>query len=174
MDTGNHEQAIEYFQEALTKQKPKLNNVLRNLGICYTQLNQIDLAIDAYHKALENDPADIQAVISLGNIYENTGEYEKSLDYYNQALTVDPKSALAMNAMAMFYVDKKSPFCNPKTALEYSQQACRATDFKDKETLLLLIQILEQHEGLEESLNKDFLDKLNQHIARLKGAGTHR
>ena len=170
LDKGNYQKAVHYLRQALTKKKPEYEKVFLKLGLSYSQSGQTEKAIDAYHQALQKNPSNLQTLVALADIYKNTAQYEKSLDFYNQALNAAPQSVTVMNKLSLFYAESDNPLCNLKKALKYAQQACQITNFKDKNSLITLIQLLEQDKTLEHSLSREFLERLNLKILELKGA----
>jgi Tfp pilus assembly protein PilF len=174
IDKGDYEQAIHYLEQALTKKNANPYEIYVNSGRSYTKLGQLDAAIDCYRKAVNINPRKNRAFLLLAEAYESKNEFQTALDYYTKALEMDNTSALCLNKLAMFYVNKKSPFYSPSKALDYSQQACRLTQFRDAETLMLLIRILELDKKLEAGLSRGFMDDLNKRMSELKTHKTRR
>jgi len=55
----------------------------------------LDLAIEAYRKALEIQPDFPDALTNLGNIYYHQGELEKAKECYHKSLSLDPNHIAA-------------------------------------------------------------------------------
>jgi hypothetical protein len=53
-------------------------------------LGNVGLAIEAYRKALREDPASVEAMIGLANCYERMGRADLSRRHYEMALAIQP------------------------------------------------------------------------------------
>jgi len=82
-DAGMFEPAIEFYQRAL-KLTPNDANLLTDLGICYQELKQYDLALAQLEAAQKADPANWQ---SLYNIVVVAGLQMHQFDRADQAMT---------------------------------------------------------------------------------------
>jgi tetratricopeptide (TPR) repeat protein len=97
---GLQDQAILHLQQAL-KLKPAYPEALNALGAVYADRGQIELAQEAFQKAL-NDPfyqTPQYAAFNLGKLYENKGDQERALNMYQQAVHLDPSYGLAWYRM---------------------------------------------------------------------------
>ena len=64
------------------------------VGECYQELNQIDIAISFYKKAVHEDPLLDKGWILLTNAYHSEKDYQKALYYISKALKIDESNAL--------------------------------------------------------------------------------
>ena len=62
-----------------------------------------DGAVEACFKAIDIDPQNASAWISLGDVYTYQWKYDKAIEYYNKALELDPKNALAWHNLGRAY-----------------------------------------------------------------------
>ena len=61
-----------------------------NLGLCYYNKDEINLATDNFQKAAELNPKDIYALFYLGYIYQNNGLTNFAIENYNKVLELSP------------------------------------------------------------------------------------
>ncbi len=87
-------EAIEIFTE-LTAEEPESGEAWRNLGHCYLETRQLDLALEALTRAAKYDPRDALAHYLLGHAYGSTGQLEPAAACYRHALEIDPAHAKA-------------------------------------------------------------------------------
>jgi tetratricopeptide (TPR) repeat protein len=62
----------------------------RQLGECYLETRQPDLALEALARALRHNPADAMTHYLLGHAYGSTGQLEPAAACYRRALEADP------------------------------------------------------------------------------------
>jgi tetratricopeptide (TPR) repeat protein len=69
--------------------------VWRQLGLCYLETRQPDLALEALMRSLGAAPADATTHFLLGHAYGSTGQLEPAAACYRRALEADPQHAKA-------------------------------------------------------------------------------
>lgn len=67
------------------------------------QKNNIDTDIEAYKKAIESDPLNINACFILGNIYNENNKFSQAIEYYNKAIEINPAYAIIYNNLGIAY-----------------------------------------------------------------------
>jgi tetratricopeptide (TPR) repeat protein len=97
---GAKEQARDLLAEYV-KRQPKEASAWTVLGNCYRDLDQDELAEQAYHTALELNPKEAGAYIGLGVLARKKEDYGKALDYYSKAIELDPQSPSAWSSAAI-------------------------------------------------------------------------
>jgi tetratricopeptide (TPR) repeat protein len=65
------------------------------LGVCYLETQQPDLALEALERAVQAAPEHATAHYVLGNAYGSTGNLERARACYRRALEIDPEHAKA-------------------------------------------------------------------------------
>jgi tetratricopeptide (TPR) repeat protein len=79
-------------------------------GKTFEEAGDTENARITYAKALQLNPDNVKAHVSLGNILENQGALEDALAHYTRAATLDSTSALArINAGNIYYKKKDMP-----------------------------------------------------------------
>lgn len=87
-------QAIEILSELVVDDAGNAE-VWRELGVCYLETRQVDLALEALTRALSSGPPDAMTHYLLGHAYGSTGQLEPAAACYRRALEVDPNHTKA-------------------------------------------------------------------------------
>ena len=117
-------QAIVELQQALLL-KPDYTQAYQALGGVFRKKEYYDKSLECFHRALEIDPSNFDAILGISIAYkdykkENKNEHmEKALEYAHQALDMRPKYAGALYNMANVYMD----FGLPHQSIPYYQKA---------------------------------------------------
>jgi tetratricopeptide (TPR) repeat protein len=82
--------------EGLVRDDPENVNVLYNLGMCYSELGNIDESIGSLEKCVKLAPGHANALTALGFSYSRRGEQEKALVKLKAALEMDPDNFFAL------------------------------------------------------------------------------
>jgi tetratricopeptide (TPR) repeat protein len=61
-------------------------------------------ALDSYSKALESEPKNISALLSMARLYDRQNEKEKSISFFNKAIEVAPNNAASYSELGAVYV----------------------------------------------------------------------
>ena len=104
----NYEAAIEKFEKAIeagvTEDEP--GRIYTVLGNAYDKLGQFDHAITAHRKAIEINPGDYKAWVSLGIDYRHVGELDEAEKCYMEALDLEPEYAELHASLGVLYIVK--------------------------------------------------------------------
>lgn len=73
----------------LTRRSPQVSHWLRNVGLCYLQLNQLENACKYYEESLRFDKFDADTWVSLGDVYSKLGNSDLALSSYQMGLEHD-------------------------------------------------------------------------------------
>ena len=117
------------FDEALTDLKaaakldPKKEDVQNNLSITYRNLKQYKKAAEHAQIALTQNPAFLEAWITLGAVKQDAGDLTGALDALNSALALDDKNLIALENISKLYdqmgdCEKVDYFANRAISLE--------------------------------------------------------
>lgn len=82
-------EAIECFESSAKYSAETSHLPLFNLGNLYKELGSWGHAAEAYNRALEVEPAMLDAWINLGCVIDNTGHHEEALSCYKVAEKID-------------------------------------------------------------------------------------
>ena len=93
------DEAINAFS-AVVKNDTKDGNCYFNLGLCYLNKDEINLAIDNFQKATELNPQDIFAFFHLGNLYQNAGLTKFAIENFKKVLEISPDYSWAYYNLA--------------------------------------------------------------------------
>ena len=88
-----HEEAIENYKITLALDDPTSFALLR-IGHCYAKLNQEDLAIQFFKKAIDEDALLDKGWIAITRFYMKRLNYQKALFYINKAVIIDGDNVL--------------------------------------------------------------------------------
>ncbi len=100
--------SVEY-EEVLKKSSvkdPQNVNILKSLGIIYTQRKDLDQAVKVYSLILEINKDDNESLFMLGTIYEEKGKREEAVEKFKQALIINPDYSDALNSLAYIYAEE--------------------------------------------------------------------
>jgi len=129
----------------------------RDMGIVYTEMNQLDSsvfceskALNAFHKINWQDPLIYE---TLGDVKIKSGNYDEALSFYQKGLLVAlannerRSSASVYNKLALFYKDLKES----DSAIYYAKKGLEVSEsISQKKTILEAAQLLS---GLYEQKN---------------------
>ena len=101
------------------------------LGIEHGVAGKHEGAIEAFKKALQENPDYILAYLSLGNAYGNTGRYEESIASYKEGIQLNSRHP-KVPQMEMNIASIAHKMNDKKTAVLYAQKAIQSyTDRND-------------------------------------------
>jgi tetratricopeptide (TPR) repeat protein len=95
-----HPEAIKIFVQVIRDFPQRAKEIYRELGDQYKWNGQWGLSIQAYLKALENQPGDTDLLLGLAQAYSWNGQKRKALLEYNNILKNHPQNLNAMNDKA--------------------------------------------------------------------------
>jgi tetratricopeptide (TPR) repeat protein len=75
------------------------------LGGIYSELGQIDDAIQSYQRAIEFDPTDEHSWNNLGKLYSDLGQSGEAVQAYQKAIELAPKYTSPWNGLGNLYKD---------------------------------------------------------------------
>jgi hypothetical protein len=110
--------------ETITSREPTNTRAWRLLGVAYQRGQQIDLALDAYRKALDLEPGAPQVLYNVGTAYALKGDANAAFDWLNRAkathkldmtqIEIDADlAALKADARLRALLPVKEDFANP-------------------------------------------------------------
>lgn len=76
-------------------------------GITAMQEGKYENAVEAFLKAVEEDPEDAVGYINLGNVFASIGDPEKAEPFFQQAITLDEDAGTAYYGLANLYFNKE-------------------------------------------------------------------
>jgi tetratricopeptide (TPR) repeat protein len=103
--TGNHEQEVHYYEEAVALGLKK-KNIFFNLGMAYGALNQLEKARLAFEKGLEIDPDSSDNYFGLALIYQELGDDKSAEGAFLRAIRIDPEDVDARLELSLLYADR--------------------------------------------------------------------
>ena len=100
--SGRLEEAKNFFEEIILED-PRNSEVLYNLGMCFTDLNQPDKAVTVLKKSTEYNPNHSNSYVALGYAYSKMGDSESAKKYFLDALKIDPDNSYALRNLGGLY-----------------------------------------------------------------------
>jgi tetratricopeptide (TPR) repeat protein len=92
-----------YLENAIDL-KPDSGAALRFLGDCYADIDMTKDAIDAYKKAIKNNPHDATSLSNMGYLFEITGENpDIALMFCEQSVDISPEDGLFRHRLGRLY-----------------------------------------------------------------------
>ncbi len=108
MSRGQYDDAIAAYEAILVK-VPALTSVNIEIGRAYRAKRDFGRAADAYHRALEEDPANETAQVMLGQTQFDLGDASAGEQTLRTAAERPGAGALAFNAMGALMRDRREP-----------------------------------------------------------------
>jgi Tfp pilus assembly protein PilF len=106
---------------ALSNQPNEIGaDVFLTAGAFFETQGQLDRAKQQYERALQNDPNQIMALVSLARLTDRMGNSVEAEAIYGRALAAHPDSALVHNDLGLYHARKGQP---EKAAVELEQAA---------------------------------------------------
>ena len=109
--TGRLEEALSWYQKALTIGVTGEEEVYTNIGVILSELRREAEARESYEKALKIRHSYVPAMLNLAALFEESGDRAPALALYEKALAVDSTCVLALRRMA--YLTKVSHSGHP-------------------------------------------------------------
>ncbi len=180
---GNHQAALDYFQEAkdLPHESLQFSGILDGyLGTIYERLGKADLALEFYNNSLEilrweldeNHPDISVAYYNLGNYFAAQNNNNKALENYEKSIVIElktawgadgnPRLAKAYNAYGLLTYEQETDLVEAKKLFEGALLASKGFERLTAASLINLAQV--------DFLNRDFQgvkEKLNKAAAEL-------
>jgi tetratricopeptide (TPR) repeat protein/TolB-like protein len=106
---GDVDGAIAAYQKALVH-NPLSGKVYASLGkIYYSEKNLYYESVQAYKKAVDLDPVNVEARMGLAEVYEDKGLYPEAIGEYKKVVELDSRNSGALYNLALVYekVDPK-------------------------------------------------------------------
>jgi tetratricopeptide (TPR) repeat protein len=103
----NFSEALTSFERALDKPLKVYSKsiVLTAIGNCYNELNQFEISLKFYARAIREDPKNYKAYVNQGIVHRLMGNYDKAAKSYAIALKLKPDYAelhASMGALSVF------------------------------------------------------------------------
>ena len=76
-------------------------------GIAALQEGKYEKAVEAFVKAVEEEPEHAVGYINLGNVFASLGDPEKAEPFFQQAITLDEDAGTAYYGLANLYFNKE-------------------------------------------------------------------
>ena len=101
---GNYEQAIEYYEQAVTLD-PAYCDAMDNLGLNLKRLGRIEESIDWYLRSINVMPTNDVAYLGLANAYRQLQRYEDAVSAYEKLVDIAPENPEGYFGLGMMYYD---------------------------------------------------------------------
>lgn len=92
-----------FILEDLAFQSPRDPNVLYNLGMCYSDLNDLDIALDTLNRCVKIAPLYSNAYVALGVAYVRQGKLKEALIQFKKAIELDKNNSFAFRNLATIF-----------------------------------------------------------------------
>ncbi len=96
-DSGFYQKAIEKYKKYLEIKTTDVD-VIIDMGVCYYQLKNYDMAIKTMEKGISIDPKHQIAHFNLGIVSAAKGDHDNSIKYWKNAVDIDPTSNIGIKA----------------------------------------------------------------------------
>ena len=82
---------------------PALMEIMVEIGILFTEKNELESALSLLTKVLEISPSNPEVWLNLGTVFLKYGQLDKALENYRKAIDIDPDFAIAYSNLGMLY-----------------------------------------------------------------------
>ena len=89
--------------EELLKSDPQDKDILYNLGMCYTELDEPDRAVKTLTECVKCYPNYANAYVALGFAHSRLADDKKAKEYFLRALEIDPANSYALRNLGGLY-----------------------------------------------------------------------
>ena len=89
--------------EELLKSDPQDKDILYNLGMCYTELDEPERAVEILSECVRCYPNYSNAYVALGFAHSRLADDKKARDYFLRALEIDPTNSYALRNLGSIY-----------------------------------------------------------------------
>jgi tetratricopeptide (TPR) repeat protein len=127
--SGDYEQGIRYFNEAIAKDPHNSENYWR-LGYIYDNAGRYPEAIGCLERGIAVNPLESKYFVGIGYAYFMMGDLRKALDYYKKATTAGP--AIDDNYYRLVEIGRKEAYSGETLAF------LRELEGKDRDNHLAL------------------------------------
>ena len=126
-DAENFEEALALYQKFM-EQNPEVYQIRFNIGNCYAETGQFDLALTEYEaviakldKEIENPDIKLKAksVAAIGEVYLKKQDLEKAQEYFKQSIELSPDDQILSYNVGEIYFSNN----NMGEAVEYFSKA---------------------------------------------------
>ncbi|MEK6540254.1 MAG: tetratricopeptide repeat protein [Deltaproteobacteria bacterium] len=126
------------------------------LAQIYEAKGEIELAVEEYKKALEQDKTNPMAYFGLGNISFKQGRHTDAEDYYKKAIENtspdDQKNAMLYNNLSWVYIETNKKLAEAETLTQKAVRLDTARVYIYLDTLGVIYTRLNEYEKAEDSL----------------------
>jgi tetratricopeptide (TPR) repeat protein len=102
MRAGNYKEAVVLLKKALLA-NPSFTDAYNQLGICYAELKQHELALETYSKGISLDDKNATLYINRAGTYKMLNKIELARNDYLASLKLDPSNKIAYYTLAKMY-----------------------------------------------------------------------
>jgi tetratricopeptide (TPR) repeat protein len=102
MRAGNYKEAIVLLKRAI-QAKPNFTDAYNQLGICYAELKQYELALETYSKGISLGDKNATLYINRASTYKTLNKPELAKNDYLTSLKLDPSKKIAYYTLAKMY-----------------------------------------------------------------------
>lgn len=120
LDTGNVNEAMEYFHKSLQGDSTFVKSTLKLANI-YDNTDETDTAIALLLDTYRYDSTQVAVNYKLGNIYFSLREYKKTIYSYEKVLVEGDSLFILLRQLAIAYIMKR----NPKKAIDLLNAAIK-------------------------------------------------
>ena len=89
--------------EELLQSDPANKDILYNLGMCYTELDEPEKAVETLSECIRYYPHYSNAYVALGFAYSRLAADEKAKDHFLRALEIEPSNPYALRNLGGLY-----------------------------------------------------------------------
>jgi tetratricopeptide (TPR) repeat protein len=100
---GKHDQAINFYRQAIKKDEELREEIMPYLGFEYKSLFQWEKAIECYKEVLKFDPDDEIAMFNISDCFERAEKREEAIALFNELVDASPFNEIAWYQLSVAF-----------------------------------------------------------------------
>lgn len=107
--SGNFSKAADFYSRA-HQLNPNQETICLQLGICYSNLGELETANALYRHACSLAPSQLEPIVNLANNLTKLSQFQEAYALYQKALQIEPLSAVVHYNIGYLFLKSMKPY----------------------------------------------------------------